>query len=209
MRENVHVGVPNYNLITDEGTISGPHLGAYLGAASNPFQIGANFVTSEFKVQNLSLSSEMETQLENRIRLLREFDEMRRELDTVGDMQGMDAFNQLAVDMLTNDRSRGGSTWPERTTAPAIVTAAMLGASGHCSPAGWSRPGAVSSRSKWATRRRASRSRPTRFTTGTPTRSVRTISPIAAGRCLITIRRLRPWWKTSPRAAWTRRSCWS
>ena len=134
MREQVHVGVPNYNLITDEGTIPGPHLGAYLGAATNPFQIGANFLTSEFKVQNLSLSSEMETQLENRIGLLQAFDEMRRELDLGGDMQGMDAFNRLAIDMLTNDRSRSAfDLTKEDDRTPRPLRPACLGSAG---PAG-------------------------------------------------------------------------
>ncbi|MDR3639019.1 MAG: DUF1501 domain-containing protein [Isosphaeraceae bacterium] len=106
MRERVKVGVPNYVVCTDEGTMINMHMGAYVGAAHTPFQIGANFVTPELTVQNLALTREMETQLEDRITLLRGFDEMRREIDASGDMVGMDAFNQLAIDMLTSDKSR-------------------------------------------------------------------------------------------------------
>jgi hypothetical protein len=106
MRERFKVGVPNYLVFTDEGQTVGPHTGAYVGVAHSPFQVGANFVAPELKVQNLALSREMENQLENRIGLLQGFDEMRREVDAGGDMLGMDAFNQLAIDMLTSDRSR-------------------------------------------------------------------------------------------------------
>ena len=38
--------------------------------------------------------------------LLRGFDDMRRDADSTGDMIGMDAFNKLAIAMLTSDASR-------------------------------------------------------------------------------------------------------
>jgi hypothetical protein len=106
LRDDRFVGVPNYTLFTDENSVITFHQGAYLGPGYTPFQIGANFATPEFKVQNLSLAREMEGRLDDRISLLRGFDDMRRELDTSGSMAAMDKFSQLAVDMLASDKTR-------------------------------------------------------------------------------------------------------
>ena len=106
MREKRSVGVPNNMLFSDEGSQVHNHGAAYLGVAHAPFNIGANFLTPEFKVQNLALTSAAEKQLNNRIALLRGFDDMRRDVDSTGDMLSMDAFNKLAIAMLTSDASR-------------------------------------------------------------------------------------------------------
>jgi hypothetical protein len=106
MREGQAAGLPNYILCTDEGTLSAPHQSAYLGPAHGPFQIGANFLTPEFKIQNLTLAREVEGRLDHRLELMRGFDEMRRELDRSGSMTALDQFNQMAANMLTNDKAR-------------------------------------------------------------------------------------------------------
>lgn len=106
MRERRNVGLPNYILCTDEGTLSAPHQSAYLGPAHGPFQIGANFLTPEFRIQNLTLAREIEGRLDNRLELMRGFDAMRRELDRTGGMGAMDQFSQMAASMLTTDRAR-------------------------------------------------------------------------------------------------------
>jgi hypothetical protein len=106
MREGTAVGLPNYVLCTDEGTLSAPHQSSYLGPAHGPFQIGANFLTPEFKVQNLTLAKELEGRLDNRLLLMREFDEMRRELDRAGGMTAMDQFSAMAASMLTSEKAR-------------------------------------------------------------------------------------------------------
>ena len=106
MREGRVVGLPNYVLCTDEGTIAAPHLASYLGPAHSPFQIGANFATPEFKVQNLTLAREVEGRLDDRIALMRGFDELRRDLDRSGSMAAMDQFSRLAAEMLTSDKAR-------------------------------------------------------------------------------------------------------
>jgi hypothetical protein len=106
VREERNVGLPNYVLCTDEGTLSAPHQSAYLGPAFGPFQIGANFLTPEFRIQNLSLAREMEGRLEHRLELMRGFDEMRRELDRTGSMTALDRFSELAAGMLTSERAR-------------------------------------------------------------------------------------------------------
>jgi hypothetical protein len=106
MREGQTVGLPNYVLWTDEGTLTAPHQSAYLGPAHGPFQIGANFVSPEFKVQNLTLAKEVEGRLDHRLELMRGFDEMRRELDRTGGMAALDQFNQMAANMLTGAKAR-------------------------------------------------------------------------------------------------------
>lgn len=106
LREGLVVGLPNYVLCTDEGTLTAPHQSAYLGPAHGPFQIGANFLAPEFKVQNLTLAKEVEGRLDNRLELMRGFDEMRRELDRSGGMAAMDQFSQLASSMLTGEKAR-------------------------------------------------------------------------------------------------------
>jgi hypothetical protein len=106
MREGAAVGLPNYILCNDEGALTTLHEPAYLGPAHGPFQIGANFVTPEFTIKNLTLSKEMETKLESRLELMRGFDEMRRELDRSGAMAGVDHFGQLAASMLTSPKAR-------------------------------------------------------------------------------------------------------
>jgi hypothetical protein len=106
MREGRSLGLPEYILCTDEGTITAPHQSAYLGPAHGPFQIGANFLTPEFRIQNLTLSREMEGRLDRRLELMRGFDDMRRDLDRTGGMAAMDRFTQMAASMLTSDRAR-------------------------------------------------------------------------------------------------------
>jgi hypothetical protein len=106
LRDGRNVGLPNYVLCTDEGTLSTPHQSAYLGPAYGPFQIGANFIAPEFRIQNLTLSREIEGRLDRRLELMRGFDELRRDLDRSGSMTALDQFNQMAASMLTSERAR-------------------------------------------------------------------------------------------------------
>lgn len=106
MREGRVVGLPHYVLCTDENVQTAPHQSAYLGPAHGPFTVGANFLTPEFKIQNLTLAKEIEGRLENRLALMNGFDDMRRELDRSGGMAAMDKFSQLAASMLTSDKAR-------------------------------------------------------------------------------------------------------
>lgn len=107
MREGRIVGLPNYVYCTDEGSVNAQyHQGAYLGPAHGPFTVGANFLTPDFKVQNLTIAKELEGRLDNRLELLRGIDQIRRELDRTGGMAAMDQFSQLAADMLTSAKAR-------------------------------------------------------------------------------------------------------
>lgn len=107
MLEGRVVGLPNYVLCMDEGSQAPAwHAGAYLGPEHGPFSIGENFVTPDFKVQNLTLANELEGRLDNRLALLRGIDDLRRELDHSGGMAAMDKFSQLAANMLTSEKAR-------------------------------------------------------------------------------------------------------
>ena len=106
MREARMIGLPNYILCTDENALTNPHQSSYLGPAHGPFTVGANFLTPEFKVQNITLAKELENRLDNRLALMRGFDGIRKELDRSGGMAAMDQFSQLASSLLTSDKAR-------------------------------------------------------------------------------------------------------
>lgn len=117
MRESRMIGLPNYILCSDEGALTNPHQSSYLGPAHGPFQIGANFLTPEFKVQNITLAKELEGRLDNRLALMRGFDSVRKELDRSGGMAAMDQFSQLAASMLTSEKARSAFDLSKETDA--------------------------------------------------------------------------------------------
>lgn len=80
--------------------------GAYLGPASTPFMVVGDPSAPDFKVQNIGLAQDMETRLEDRVRLLEGMDTLRRDMDRSGAMGAMDEFSQRAVQMLTNPSVR-------------------------------------------------------------------------------------------------------
>ncbi len=76
---------------------------AYLGVAYNPFSLGSDPSTSNFSVRNLTLPSGISVnRLENRRQLLASIDTLRRETDQSGLMEGFDAFNRRAFEMVTS-----------------------------------------------------------------------------------------------------------
>jgi hypothetical protein len=79
---------------------------AYLGGANTPFIVAGDPSAKDFKVQNLGISREMETRLEDRMALKRGLDQFRREADRSGVLQAMDSFNQHAFEMLTSPKVR-------------------------------------------------------------------------------------------------------
>lgn len=79
---------------------------AYLGPAYTPFIVAGDPSRKDFNVQNLSLTPDMATRLEDRTHLLSGMDRLRRDLDSSGMMGAMDRFNQRAVGMLTSPSVR-------------------------------------------------------------------------------------------------------
>ncbi len=88
---------------TGERRWGDPGDGGFLGMAHTPFRLvgGAG---KKMKSDNLTLQGITLEQLEDRVRLLKSFDDLDRTLDQKGTMDGMDAFNQQALGILTSSK---------------------------------------------------------------------------------------------------------
>ncbi len=80
--------------------------GAYLGTAHNPFVVKGDPNADKFSVPNTSLAGMTKPQFAQRLDLLKEFDQYRRDVDASGMMDSVDEFNHKAVAMLTGDAAR-------------------------------------------------------------------------------------------------------
>src|SRR5262245_5401320 len=79
----------------------------YLGAAYNPFEVGADPSSQDFRVPNLALPRELPlASVRSRARLLREFDTLRRDVDQTGTLEGLNGFKAQALEMVAGDRVR-------------------------------------------------------------------------------------------------------
>ena len=79
----------------------------YLGKAYNPFELGADPNAKNFKVPNLSLPDGLTVKnIENRRKLLSRFDTLRRDVDSSGVLDGLNAFKAQALEMVAGDRVR-------------------------------------------------------------------------------------------------------
>ncbi|MFO0905881.1 MAG: DUF1501 domain-containing protein [Pirellulales bacterium] len=90
----------------------------YLGKAYNPFEVGADPNSAEFKVPNLSLPAGLtERSVDSRRKLLKTFDTLRRDIDESGVMEGLDTFKAQALEMVAGDAMRAafdmGAETPE------------------------------------------------------------------------------------------------
>jgi len=80
---------------------------AYLGAEYNPFAPESDPNSDGFNVRNLKLPGRIDTsRMSKRHSLLSKLDTIRRDVDTKGDIQGLDQFYSDAVEMITSDRAR-------------------------------------------------------------------------------------------------------
>jgi hypothetical protein len=80
---------------------------AYLGASYNPFAPDANPNDASFQVRNLKLPGRVDAErLERRKSLVNDLDTIRRDLDTKGDMSGLDTFYRDAMEMVTNTKAQ-------------------------------------------------------------------------------------------------------
>ncbi len=79
----------------------------YLGAAYNPFEVGANPNNDSFKVPNLALPGGLDlTTVQSRRDLLTRFDTLRRDLDSNGSLDGLDTFKAQALEMVAGQAVR-------------------------------------------------------------------------------------------------------
>ena len=95
-----YVAIPKAEAFGYQGAV-------YLGKAYNPFEVGADPNSKDFKVANLSMPKGLELKsVENRRKLLRKFDTLRRDVDNSGVLEGLDAFKTQALEMVTGDAVR-------------------------------------------------------------------------------------------------------
>jgi hypothetical protein len=79
----------------------------YLGAAYQPFEVGADPNSADFRVANLALPEGLTlAAVQSRSAALREFDTLRRDIDASGLLEGLDTFKAQALEMVTGDRVR-------------------------------------------------------------------------------------------------------
>jgi Protein of unknown function (DUF1501) len=108
-REARNVGLPNYVAGTDNGR-QGVDVfsfgAAYLGPAYTPFTIAGNPADPKFGVNNLTLPAGIAEQLNDRRKLLRAFDTVRRDIDSSGIMSAMDDFERKAAELVTSPKAR-------------------------------------------------------------------------------------------------------
>ena len=79
---------------------------AYLGAAHNPFKVGSEPNSKDFHVASLALEAGLtQDRLGIRHSLLKGFDQYRRDLDQHGALEGIDAFSEEALNLVTSERA--------------------------------------------------------------------------------------------------------
>jgi hypothetical protein len=103
-------GLPAYVAVPHASSVGlnpGYNSAAYLGSAYNPFQTGGDPNAPNFSVQNLRLPNGVTVaDLDERKKLLKSFDTMRREIDRGGTVSAMDRFEQEAYEMISGPAAR-------------------------------------------------------------------------------------------------------
>ncbi|MCH2126741.1 MAG: DUF1501 domain-containing protein [Pirellulaceae bacterium] len=93
---------------------------AYLGPTAGPFvveflpphiaqlPIGPDFdpLDAQFEVANIALEEQVATRLDDRMRMLRSFDQLRRDVDANQQIAASDRFHQRAVQLLSSTATR-------------------------------------------------------------------------------------------------------
>jgi hypothetical protein len=80
---------------------------AYLGASFNPFSPDSNPNEPGFQVKNLKLPGRVDaSRLDRRRQLLQDLDTIRRDIDTKGDLEGLDTFYRDGLEMVTNAKAQ-------------------------------------------------------------------------------------------------------
>lgn len=119
-REGVRRGLPNYVSLTDGGR-DGVDVfsfgAAYLGPSYVPFAIPGDPCQSGFSVPNIALEAAAADRLEDRLFLLRGFDQIRRSIDRNGSMDAIDEFQRRAAELLTSTATRDAFDLSQETEA--------------------------------------------------------------------------------------------
>lgn len=79
----------------------------YLGKSYNPFEVGTDPNSKNFKIPNLALPAGLTLKsVESRRELLKKFDTLNRDVDKSGVIEGLDSFKTQALEMVTGERVR-------------------------------------------------------------------------------------------------------
>jgi Protein of unknown function (DUF1501) len=77
----------------------------YLGVEYNPFETHGDPNSKEFRVRNLRAAGGVSLErMQNRRAMLKQFDTLRRDADSSGLIEGMDAFAEQAFDLVTSPK---------------------------------------------------------------------------------------------------------
>jgi hypothetical protein len=109
MREGIDIGLPNVIAGADQGRhqVDTFAMGAaYLGPKYVPFNVAGDPSQPNFQVPNIGLDRKMADRLDDRLRLLKGFDQLRSDIDKRGVMESMDQFSRQAVGLMTSTRAR-------------------------------------------------------------------------------------------------------
>jgi hypothetical protein len=100
-----HVILPD---VTNNGPAKSPGLLAgYLGAAYDPFVLGADPSAADFRVESVALPADLEQRrVQGRQSLLQRLEAQQRLLDRTGSVGSMDTFYQRAFGLLTSARAK-------------------------------------------------------------------------------------------------------
>jgi hypothetical protein len=80
---------------------------AYLGASYNPFAPDSDPNSDGFQVRNLKLPGVVDAKrLGRRRELLKELDNIRRDIDSRGDIEGLDTFYREGLEMVTDTKAQ-------------------------------------------------------------------------------------------------------
>jgi hypothetical protein len=89
---------------TGEQRWGDPGDGGFLGLAHAPFRLVGGSKDKGLKSDNMVLKGMTLDRLQDRVGLMKAFDDMNRQLDTRNVMEGMDAFNEQALGILTSSK---------------------------------------------------------------------------------------------------------
>ena len=96
--------LPAYVGVNPPSTYNGP---AYLGDTYAPFAISGDPNKPNFVVPNIGLANQAEVKhLRRRSTLRQNLDSLQRAFDQAGEMQALDEFEQQAMTLLTNDKTK-------------------------------------------------------------------------------------------------------
>lgn len=109
MLEGRKRGLPNYICGADGGRTGVDVFSfgaAYLGSSYTPFTFGGDPTQPNFKIENLGVNQDAAARLDDRVKLLGAFDNLRRGMEKNSMMTAMDRFNRQAVELLLSENAR-------------------------------------------------------------------------------------------------------